>query len=565
MIRLVVLSRSDHPAMLTGTFSSALPGSPHMVTRGKFGLFTTDDRTPDTRNLVYNFDMVGTDGSVLNFYGYKVVDNGAAFSVLDIWRETSTLFVIITKPSDKSIVGRGILKIEKSDFAAELLTFNVQGHGNIISKAGTMGRFLGYFSKNLARVFFAPLVAFRPSSPPSGIVIGSKRPPSESFTVTATDGVVSAMNAWEPTNVSAGEVHDILFIPGASVDERIFALPTIPTNAIEYFTRAGYRCYSVTHRIGLSPNAKDPRNWTAFDARLDVKAALNEVYSRNGGKKVYVVAHCAGSIALACGLLDGSIPGSEQIRAITASNVFMHPILDTVNRAKAMLPLPWFYSKVSGTTWFDCVPQPGLVQRLLDQALRFYPVGSKVEICSSPVCRRADLAFGRLWTHKNLNAATHDAFGTLLGGATVRNLEHLVEMGNQKVVLTSDLKPLLTPPPVNASALDVIPRDQSLERLRGIPILLFSGSENAVYEPEGTDRCYSLLRSELDPDHYERVVFVGRGHLDCWMSPTSSDDGDVFATVLAHADAICRRDAMGTNADGGSVGQRIIKCAAASA
>jgi len=152
--------------------------------------------------------------------------------------------------------------------------------------------------------------------------------------------------------------------------------------------------------------------------------------------------------------------------------------------------------------------------------------------------------------------------GSLFGGAKVKTLEHLSQMGKHEALLTSDLTPILASHPVG-SALEDAPQDPALERLRGIPTFLFSGSDNQAFRAESTDRSYQMLRAQLDPNDYERVVFVGRGHLDCWMSPTAADDGDVFATVLAHADAICRRGARGTGAEGGSAGQRIMQCAAA--
>lgn len=51
--------RDNHAAMLTGTFScGALSCDPFLVLRGDFQLFSIDSRTPDTRNLVYDFDMI---------------------------------------------------------------------------------------------------------------------------------------------------------------------------------------------------------------------------------------------------------------------------------------------------------------------------------------------------------------------------------------------------------------------------------------------------------------------------------------------------------------------------
>jgi hypothetical protein len=52
-------SKDNHAAMLTGTFScGALSKDPLMVLRGEFQLFSPDIHTPETDNLVYNFDMI---------------------------------------------------------------------------------------------------------------------------------------------------------------------------------------------------------------------------------------------------------------------------------------------------------------------------------------------------------------------------------------------------------------------------------------------------------------------------------------------------------------------------
>ena len=75
-----------------------------------------------------------------------------------------------------------------------------------------------------------------------------------------------------------------------------------------------------------------------------------------------------------------------------------------------------------------------------------------------------------------------------------------------------------------------------LARLKGIPILLFSGSENVVYSPEATDMSYNALRNALSEDDYERVVFQGRGHLDCWMGVDAVKD--VYPTVLGHVQKV---------------------------
>jgi hypothetical protein len=67
--------------------------------------------------------------------------------------------------------------------------------------------------------------------------------------------------------------------------------------------------------------------------------------------------------------------------------------------------------------------------------------------------------------------------------------------------------------------------DANLRRLLNVPIYFFSGSENAVYSPESTDISYTTLRGLGDEGQYERDVFDGFGHLDCWM-------GEKAATVI---------------------------------
>lgn len=382
--------------MITGTFTcGSLPGSPFMVLRGKFQLFNDDPRAPDTKLLTYNFDMISTRGETVHFNGYKVVDSSVAFSPLETWRATSTLYVTLTR-ADESVVGRGILYIQPSDFTSELKTLTPTGR-SILSRTKSAGEFLIYFSGQLARVLFAPFNRLQwPEMTTSGYT--AKQPPSQTVEVFASDNVPSAMHIWNPSNGDNGHSNAprILFIPGAAVDHQIFALPTIETNAVEYFLREGFQVFSVTHRVGLTPIAQ--KGYTTYDARLDIRAALEKIRSIQGSDRpIYVIAHCAGSLALSMGLLDGTIP-SNWISGIAASNVFMHPIFGKVNRWKANLPLPLttIYGRLLGS-WYSCIssPEDSLLQRILNQVLRFYPVGPRTEICNSVVCHRSELAFGR--------------------------------------------------------------------------------------------------------------------------------------------------------------------------
>ena len=385
--------------MLTGTFSCAGLKGPLMVHRGDFQLFNQDPREPSTQNLTYNFDMVSPTGDKLHFNGYKVVNPSVAFDPLGFWKATSTLYVTITRP-DGEVIGRGTLHIQPEDFGSELVTLEPTGP-SLYAKARSTASFLGYFTKQAANIFFAPLSYLQWPTPTfNGYV--NVTTISQTFDLVASDGVHSKMQMWNPPGKDSSSLAPtILFIPGAAVDHQIFALPTIEKNAVDYFRKAGYRIYCVTHRVGKTMTAQ--KGYTAFDARLDILAALTyirkaqEALSHRQAEKIYVIAHCAGSVALSIGLLNGTIP-AEWIKGITASNVFMNPMFAKVNLMKASLPISMntIYNKVAGS-WFGCTSSTddSLLQQLLNQILRFYPVGDKAEICNSVVCHRSSLVFGR--------------------------------------------------------------------------------------------------------------------------------------------------------------------------
>jgi hypothetical protein len=386
--------------MLTGTFScGALSKDPFLVLRGTFQLFSDDPRTPDTRNLSYDFNMISTSGEIYRFNGRKLIDPSIAFSPGRTWKAESTLYVSVYRAKDEALVGRGILNIRPADFVEELQTFTPTAPTpSLFGKLKSSIDFVCYFTKQTAQAFFAPLSAL--AWPASGFTsLADKSPPAESRLVAASDGVESNLLTWNPTNQMDCFLDPkvpLLFIPGASVDHCIFAMPTIPLNAIEYFTAQGATCFCLIPRFGKTEAAKE--GWSAYDARLDIAAALHCILKRYSfGTKVYIVAHCVGSASLSMGLLDGTIP-TQHIQGITCSNLFMNPIFPTVNKIKASSPisLATIYEKAAGP-WFSCTTEKddGFIQQILNQVLRFYPVGSRREICNSVVCHRCDLVFGR--------------------------------------------------------------------------------------------------------------------------------------------------------------------------
>jgi choline dehydrogenase-like flavoprotein len=388
-----IVNRADHRAMLTGTFTCAgLKGSPFMVQRGDFHLFSVDQQAPGTRNLTYDFDMTSTEGIDYHFHGYKIVDSSVALGPIRFWTAASTLYVTISKTRTNKVLGRGMLHIRPSDFLSEIFTLKPSGR-NLWAKMSSTMSFMGFFARQSASLFMAPFTWQQyPAVTYNGYINDTS--PDQTIKIVAVDKVETLLHIWEP-RAPGIPTKNLFMIPGASVDQQIFALPTIEVNAVNYFTRAGYRVFVCVHRICQLMVAEN--NWTTYDARLDIKACYDWIRENHGPEPIYTIAHCMGSVAYSCGLLDGTIPASW-VKGISCSQVFCHPIWSTLNMAKVLAgPIPFdkLYGMFGGS-WFSCssTRDDSYFQQLVNQILRFYP-DSRDEICNNVSCHRCSLIFGR--------------------------------------------------------------------------------------------------------------------------------------------------------------------------
>ncbi|KAJ7484654.1 hypothetical protein FB451DRAFT_1169687 [Mycena latifolia] len=503
------------------TFScGALSKDPMLILRGEVQFFTIDDTVSDGHNLVYKLTLLSTDGETYLMTGHKNVDSNIAFSVSNTWKATTTLFTTITR-LDGSMVGRGRLHVSWRNFGSELRSLGPTGDGLFRRSILPSFRFLGYFAQNLANYFLGPLSRLEyPDRNHTGYFC--KAPPAQIITLTAKDGIQTTMKVWipddnrDPVDIVKKNL-PILMIPGASVDDQIFSLPTIPTNTVEYFTSRGYTVYVPTLRFGRTPAAE--KGYTVYDTRLDVAAAMNFVHEQHGGK-MYILCHCVGAIVTSMGLLDGTLP-PEWIQGLTASQVFFRQHFSFDNAIKAQTSVLTNIYRLLGGPWFPAASTPtgpSLFQLLVDQLLRFYPVGPSAELCNSTVCHRCSLVFGRLWNHANLTHATHAHLINFFGGIHLDMLTHLMRTGTAGHSLDDAGNNLVT--------------DTNLARLQGIPMLFLSGGDNVVFDPVSTSMNYDDMREKFGPALYRRAVVSGYGHLDTWMGKRSKDD--VYPIVREH-------------------------------
>jgi hypothetical protein len=461
-----------------------------LITDGSFSLFEEDEVEACQSLMVYQFTAIAINGERYAMVGKKLLNASATLSFTKTWKATTTLFLSIAD-TDGHAIGFGTLHLSLRNVIDQMRTMTTSG-GTISSRRICLIDFLRTFASGTLEKFLSPLAPLQyPEHFQNDKVLPGhpqKISPKLEIDVKALDGVTSTLRIWEPLGScnDSGVVHDVLFIPGTSVSHLFFASPFIKQNAIEYFTQKGYRCWCATPRFcKQDPNRADSSHaWTGYDGRLDIAAALEEInrYSVAHSARSLppcVFAHCAGSMGLASGLLGGTIHRSS-VSGITASQVFLHPVLQPLNEFKAHLPLTRLYQMVAGD-WLPLVLTKELalrdtVQSTLDTLLRLYPLTDKREICSSTVCHRNSLVFSRLWSHRNINKATHDNQQYIFGGTSGTCLERMASNCRYQTLRDNDGNDLVT--------------DENLARLREIPIFLFSGAQSNVFKPASTLRTY---------------------------------------------------------------------------
>jgi hypothetical protein len=498
---------------------------------GAMTILKPDPSVANQRLMLYDIIAEDFRGRRLTLHGVKILNNSAMLSPRKLWTATTTLSVSTVGPKEIQI-GAGSVKLTFSMLVRMLLSLLVH---NAFSKEKRplLLAFVGFFLMHLARTFFAPALPLEyPSTTERSEPACFERPaPDAVYRVRALDGVTSDLRLYEPRTPGPVSTQvDILLVPGGAVSHQIYALPTLATTAIESFVKRGFRCWCVTHRMAMAvsdtkrsaQNGKTADNPTTFGARLDIASALLFIrrQTRSSGK-VYIVSHCVGSLALASGMLDGSIDAGL-VSGITASQVFLHPVLRPANAVKARLPFLGIYRLLCGG-YFSCNASrhDPILQQCLTQILRIHPTRQKQDVCSSATCLRSSLAFGGVFHHANLTTATHAALPQLWGGINMMALNHLARMG-LKGEITDDHHDNL-----------VIP--ENLARFEGVPIYLFSGEENDIYAPEATRRSHEVLQARFGSSAARHDVFPGFGHLDCWVGAKSAM---IFENVAAEIERV---------------------------
>ncbi|TPV93632.1 MAG: alpha/beta fold hydrolase [Myxococcales bacterium FL481] len=501
----------DHPGQTAAAWGSVraplLSDEPLTVTGGTFCLFVPDEDI-GRRRMEYRLPLHAADGRELYMEGFKLIgDDGGP----DLWTDTTTLHIAIHQGRSASdpVLGRGVLRIEITDFVRQLTTMLGTGGRDELERLAGLAAFGRLFAGTLFQIYAGVLSApatFEPDRP-ARRRRRLRAPRPEILPLATADGRQLRL-----TRFRAGSGRPVILSHGLGVSSRIFSLDTIDTNLVEFLCGHGHDVWALDYRASCELPAARGRVNADDVARFDYPAAVDRVREVTGADAVNVVAHCFGSSTLFMALLSGL----EGVHSVVASQIGAHVVAPLATRIKSGLHLPGVLDALgfdnldaaasSDDPWWE---------RAFDRGLQLWPREAE-ERCGSATCHRVEFLYALLYEHDQLNHLTHDTLHELFGVANIHAFRHLALMVRKRQLVTAEGE--------DAYLCQV-------GRL-GLPITFIHGAENHCFLPESTERTYAWLCQHHDPQLYTRHVVPDFGHIDCIFGRDAVTS--VYPLVQAH-------------------------------
>jgi len=345
-----------------------------------------------------------------------------------------------------------------------------------------------------------------PSPPDDGgkAALGERVVPFE----TADGMVCNVIHVTGPRTPDKGPV---LLVHGAGVRANIFRAP-VRTTVVDYLVDRGYDVWLENWRasIDLKPNP-----WTLDQAAVyDHPMAVRTVLRETGASTMKAIIHCQGSTSFTMSAMAGLVP---QVTTIVSNAVSLHTVVPGFSKLKLYYALP-LVSRFS-----DCLnPQWGLRAPTGFSKVIAFTVAAVHHECHNPVCKQVSFTYGSgfpaLWSHANLNEATHEWLKREFAAVPTtffRQMSRCVRSGH--LVRVEELRQL--------------PRDFAAQPPRTrARFAFFSGRDNLCFLPESQQRSFAFFDSVRRGYHSLRVL-PNYGHLDMFMGENAARD--VFPLMAA--------------------------------
>jgi len=498
------------------------------VEKGIFNLFVRPTSSAEfnaAKEMHYTLFFKDQNGNPKTFYGYKVVER---HDYDDAWEETTTLFTTLwdghlEEFSDVSkLIGKGILRLNISDFAKQMGTFKANG-GNFVQRSVATLKFLGIFAENLWEAY-APSFFFTDSSHwdehlfPLETTEGVKDCDKSSIRIHTDDGLALSIERFKRSD--SKDV--VVLLHGLTTSTDMFIMPE-HYNLVQYLLDNKYEdVFSIDwrgsnrHNYNLIPNRYSVDDCIMYD----VPKAFQTIREQVGPDvNIHVICHCVGSIsfmgALGAGLVDdiksvisNSVSYTPKVRKMTKLKLAVAPFaLEYIFRYPYISPkIPYMPGAVFGR-WMP------LMERLIRKE------------CDEPACHMLSFMWGwgfpACYLHENIHPITHRRLADLFGGVTVNYFRHIRKCAfkNETVPFKKEGKYSNLP----ASYL------QNTKNVDLPPIMFISGEQNLIF-PESNLMSHKRIL-EINPDApVEYKEYPNYGHQDVFMGKNC--DKDIFPSFI---------------------------------
>lgn len=306
----------------------------------------------------------------------------------------------------------------------------------------------------------------------------------------------------------------VLLVHGAGVRANIFRAP-VEVTIVDYLIDNGYDVWLENWRASIDI---PPNPWTLDEAALyDHPKAVSTIIKETGVDDLKAVIHCQGSTSFMMSAVAGLVP---QVKTIVSNAVSLHPVVPFFSRIKARtaVPLVSLLTPYVSPRWG--LEAPNLTAKGINLVVR-----ATHHECDNMVCKLVSFTYGSgrpaLWSHKNLNKATHEWVKQEFAEVSLRffkQMAHCISAGHLVAYdgfseLPSDF--VSQPPETDAR------------------FAFLAGGDNLCFLPESQERTFEYFDSH-DKNRHSLHVLSGYGHLDIFMGKNAVTD--VFPIILDELD-----------------------------
>lgn len=319
---------------------------------------------------------------------------------------------------------------------------------------------------------------------------------------TADDGFAcNLVHVWGDAPATKGPV---LLVHGAGVRANLFRAP-VETNIVDYLVERGYDVWLENWRASIDL----PFNsWTLDQAAAyDHPAAVRSVLQHTGASSLKAIIHCQGSTSFMMSAMAGLVP---QAKVIVSNAVSLHTIIPVWSSLKMQGSVP-LLKKL--TPYLD--PQWGITAPTLPAKVITEMVRLSHHECNNMVCKMVSFTYGAgfpaLWSHANLNEATHTWLRQEFAKVPISFFAQMV-----KCVERGHL--------VAVEGLKQLPADFVRSRPEtDARFAFFAGAHNHCFLPRSQQATFQYFDQHAQNRHTFHLL-PSYGHLDVFIGKDASRD-----------------------------------------